>query len=140
MAWQEAEKMTKRVFVGVFAVLVAYIVFMTFQDVLKKISAQNSIVKFETAGQQAALSSDGCNPNSIKTSSFYNDKGNYVVTSTGKDDKGNTITYTTEHDKDNNVVSRTKTVKDKDEKVTIYVWDENLYDKENGGWKIARSR
>ncbi|HSW60838.1 MAG TPA: hypothetical protein VLJ60_08570 [bacterium] len=135
MAWQEAKKTTKRVFAGVFAVLAVYVVFVVVQEVIKKVTAQNSIIEAATAGQQATLSSDGCNPNSIKTSSFYNDKGNYVVTSTGTDDKGNTITYTTEYDNNNEVVSRTKTVKDKNGKVTVYVWDENLYDKGKGGWK-----
>ena len=135
MAWQEAKKTIKRVFVGVFAVLAAYIVFVVVQDVIKKVAAQTSAIEAETRLQQSSLLGHGCKSDSIDTDSFFNDDGDLVVETTGKDDEGNTYTIRSVYDSDLKLKLSTLTVKDKDGETSTYVWDKNLYDKGKGGWK-----
>lgn len=129
-------KKTKLVLISTLVIVAVTIIILIVQDVFKKFTARNSKIKDATSSQQASLSSDGCDPNSTKTSSFINEKGNYVVSSTSTDDKGNTITYTTEYDSNNNVISKTKTVKNKDDKAATYEWIDNLYGESKGGYKL----
>lgn len=133
-AWQKTKKVMKSVFIGFCVIFVVYILVMTVQSVYKKFVIRDDLIKCETRGQIGELESSKCDL--IKSSSFINEKGNYVVSSTGKSKEENTVTIVAEYDDRNKLVFKTKTLKDNEGKITKFEWIDNLHGEKKGGWRI----